>query len=102
MSHQEIGALAQADTRPAMVRSEAHVISAEVPKMLPEDAAKESDVCIAMGCGDTCLVFPGKRHLDWQLQDTAGQGVEALRPIRDEIEHRVPGLLDDLGVLAQR
>ncbi|MFG2733003.1 arsenate reductase ArsC [Streptomyces canus] len=76
-------------------------ISAEVPKMLTVDAVKESDVCITMGCGDTCPVFPGKRYLDWQLEDPAGQGVEAVRPIRDDIERRVRGLLDELGVPAQ-
>jgi arsenate reductase len=70
--------------------------------MLTGDAVEESDVCLTMGCGDTCLVFPGKHHLDWQPEDTAGQGVEAVRPIRDEIERRVHGLLDDLGVRAQR
>ncbi|MFJ5558943.1 arsenate reductase ArsC [Streptomyces sp. NPDC093250] len=76
-------------------------ISAEVPKMLTVDAVRESDVCITMGCGDTCPVFPGKRYLDWTLDDPAGQTVDAVRPIRDEIEHRVRGLLDDLGVPAQ-
>ncbi|MFE7171584.1 arsenate reductase ArsC [Streptomyces sp. NPDC057616] len=76
-------------------------ISAEVPKILTVDAVRESDVCITMGCGDTCPVFPGKRYLDWQLDDPAGQGVEAVRPIRDEIERRVRGLLAELGVPAQ-
>jgi arsenate reductase len=77
-------------------------ISAETPKILTVDAVKESDVCITMGCGDTCPVFPGKRYLDWQLDDPAGQGVESVRPIRDEIERRVRGLLDELGVPAQQ
>ena len=76
-------------------------ISAEVPKILTVDAVRESDVCITMGCGDTCPVFPGKRYLDWQLDDPAGQGVEAVRPIRDEIERRVRGLLAELDVPAQ-
>ncbi|EPD60535.1 arsenate reductase ArsC [Streptomyces sp. HGB0020] len=76
-------------------------ISAEIPKILTVDAVRESDVCITMGCGDTCPVFPGKRYLDWQLDDPAGQGVEAVRPIRDEIERRVRGLLDELGVPAR-
>ena len=76
-------------------------ISAETPKILTVDAVKESDVCITMGCGDTCPVFPGKRYLDWQLDDPAGQGVEAVRPIRDEIERRVRGLLDELGELGE-
>ena len=76
-------------------------ISAETPKILTVDAVKESDVCITMGCGDTCPVFPGKRYLDWQLDDPAGQGVEAVRPIRDEIERRVRGLLGELGELGE-
>ncbi|MCX5257063.1 arsenate reductase ArsC [Streptomyces canus] len=93
-----------AGVNPAAVEAMAEVgidISAEVPKMLTVDAVKESDVCITMGCGDTCPVFPGKRYLDWQLEDPAGQGVEAVRPIRDDIERRVRGLLDELGVPAQ-
>ncbi|MFI6407462.1 arsenate reductase ArsC [Streptomyces sp. NPDC050548] len=93
-----------AGVNPAAVEAMAEVgidISAEVPKILTVDAVKESDVCITMGCGDTCPVFPGKRYLDWQLEDPAGQGVDGVRPIRDEIERRVRGLLDDLGVAAQ-
>ncbi|MBO8183952.1 arsenate reductase ArsC [Streptomyces spirodelae] len=72
-------------------------ISAEVPKVLTVDAVKESDVCITMGCGDTCPVFPGKRYLDWQLDDPAGQGVEAVRPIRDEIRALVEGLIEEIA-----
>ncbi|GAA5204365.1 arsenate reductase ArsC [Streptomyces thinghirensis] len=71
-------------------------ISAEVPKMLTVDAVRESDVCITMGCGDTCPVFPGKRYLDWRLADPAGQGVEAVRPIRDEIRVLVEGLIEEI------
>jgi arsenate reductase len=71
-------------------------ISAEIPKILTVDAVKASDVCITMGCGDTCPVFPGKRYLDWVLDDPAGQGIEAVRPIRDEIEKRVRALIDEL------
>ncbi|MEV7341779.1 arsenate reductase ArsC [Streptomyces sp. NPDC093544] len=73
-------------------------ISAETPKILTTEAVQASDVVITMGCGDTCPVFPGKRYLDWQLDDPAGQGVDAVRPIRDEIEHRVRGLLTELGI----
>jgi protein-tyrosine-phosphatase len=73
-------------------------IAAEVPKVLTTDAVKESDVVITMGCGDTCPIFPGKRYEDWDLEDPAGQGVEAVRPIRDEIRQRVEELLDSLGV----
>ncbi|MET8561759.1 arsenate reductase ArsC [Streptomyces flaveolus] len=93
---------APADTvNPAVVAAmrEAGIdISAETPKILTADAVRASDVVITMGCGDTCPVFPGKTYLDWRLDDPAGQGVDAVRPIRDEIEHRVRGLLADLGV----
>lgn len=73
-------------------------ISAERPKILTTEAVQASDVVITMGCGDTCPYFPGKRYLDWVLQDPAGQGVEAVRPIRDEIRRRVEELLRELGV----
>lgn len=73
-------------------------ISAETPKILTVEAVQASDVVITMGCGDTCPVFPGKTYLDWKLDDPAGQGVDAVRPIRDEIEDRVRSLLTDLGV----
>jgi protein-tyrosine-phosphatase len=71
-------------------------ISAEMPKVLTIEAVRASDVCITMGCGDACPVFPGKRYLDWKLDDPAGQGIEAVRPIRDEIEHRIKALIADL------
>lgn len=71
-------------------------ISKEIPKVLTTEAVKESDVVITMGCGDACPIFPGKVYLDWQLQDPAGQGVEAVRPIRDEIESRIKDLIADL------
>jgi protein-tyrosine-phosphatase len=71
-------------------------LAAEAPKVLTVDAVRASDVVITMGCGDACPVFPGKRYLDWQLDDPAGQGLDAVRPIRDEIERRVLGLLDEL------
>jgi len=74
-------------------------ITAEQPKVLTYDAVKESDVVITMGCGDVCPVFPGKTYEDWKLDDPAGQGIEAVRPIRDEIRTRVLGLLHQLGVL---
>ncbi|MER5832082.1 arsenate reductase ArsC [Streptomyces sp. NPDC002130] len=88
---------------PAVVQAMGEVgidISAEVPKVLTTDAVQASDVVITMGCGDACPVFPGKRYLDWQLKDPAGQGVSAVRPIRDEIEQRVRGLLAELGISA--
>ena len=86
---------------PAAVAAMAEVgidMSAQTPKLLTVDAVRESDVCITMGCGDTCPVFPGKRSLDWKLEDPAGQGIESVRPIRDEIRTRVLTLLDELGV----
>ena len=73
-------------------------ITAESPKVLTTDAVRASDVVITMGCGDTCPIFPGKRYEDWDLDDPAGRGVEAVRPIRDEIRRRVLVLLDELGV----
>ncbi|EYT64038.1 phosphotyrosine protein phosphatase [Dietzia sp. UCD-THP] len=73
-------------------------ISAATPKVLTAEAVRSSDVCITMGCGDVCPAFPGKRYLDWALDDPAGQGVDAVRPIRDEIKRLVEGLLADLGV----
>jgi len=71
-------------------------MSTEVPKILTTEAVKESDVVITMGCGDTCPIFPGKRYEDWQLEDPAGQGVEAVRPIRDEIRARIETLISEL------
>lgn len=73
-------------------------MSAEVPKILTTEAVQLSDVCITMGCGDTCPIFPGKRYEDWVLDDPAGQGVDAVRPIRDEIRLRVLDLIRSLGV----
>ena len=73
-------------------------IRAEVPKVLTDDAVKASDVVITMGCGDACPYYPGKRYEDWVLADPAGQGIESVRPIRDEIRGRVLGLLAELGV----
>jgi arsenate reductase (thioredoxin) len=71
-------------------------ISGQTPKVLTTDAVQASDVVITMGCGDACPIFPGKRYLDWDLEDPAGKGVEAVRPIRDEIEARVQALLTEL------
>ncbi|MBC7725077.1 MAG: arsenate reductase ArsC [Burkholderiaceae bacterium] len=71
-------------------------ISANVPKILTTDAVRESDVVITMGCGDTCPIFPGKRYEDWELDDPAGQGVDAVRPIRDEIRARIEVLISEL------
>lgn len=71
-------------------------IRTEVPKLLSRDAVQASDVVITMGCGDACPIFPGKRYEDWVLADPAGQGIEAVRPIRDEIRGRVEALLGEL------
>lgn len=73
-------------------------IRAERPKVLTEDAVEASDVVITMGCGDVCPFYPGKRYEDWKLDDPAGRGIEAVRPIRDEIRSRVANLLGELGV----
>ena len=75
-------------------------IRAERPKVLTDEAVQDSDVVITMGCGDACPYYPGKRYLDWKLDDPAGQGIESVRPIRDEIKSRVLGLLEEMGVEA--
>jgi len=73
-------------------------VKQEFPKPLTDEVARAADVIVTMGCGDACPVYPGKRYLDWQLDDPAGQGVDAVRPIRDEIKRRVSALLEDLGI----
>jgi protein-tyrosine-phosphatase len=73
-------------------------IRTERPKVLTTDAVQASDVVITMGCGDVCPIFPGKRYEDWALADPAGQGIESVRPIRDEIRRRIEVLLGELGV----
>ena len=73
-------------------------IRAERPQVLTTDAVQASDVVITMGCGDACPIFPGKRYEDWALDDPAGQGIDAVRPIRDEIRGRVLPLPAELGV----
>lgn len=84
---------------PAVVEAMLEVgidISREMPKVLTTSAVEQSDVVITMGCGDACPFFPGKRYLDWPLQDPAGQGVAAIRPIRDEIKRLVEDLISTL------
>ena len=71
-------------------------ITAGTPKLLTTEAVRESDVVITMGCGDACPIFPGKRYEDWELDDPAGRGVDAVRPIRDEIRARVEALVAEL------
>jgi arsenate reductase len=73
-------------------------ITGEQPKMLRPEAVESADVVITMGCGDTCPFFPGKRYEDWELDDPAGQGIDTVRPIRDEIRSRVEKLIDSLEV----
>jgi arsenate reductase (thioredoxin) len=68
------------------------------PKRLDDAALQASDVVITMGCGDACPIYPGKRYEDWTLDDPAGQGIAAVRPIRDEIDRRVGELLTSLGI----
>ena len=84
---------------PAAVEAMAEVgidISTEYPKPWTDEVVRAADVVITMGCGDACPVFPGTRYLDWDLEDPAGKGVESVRPIRDEIETRVRGLLAEI------
>jgi arsenate reductase len=84
---------------PAAAQAMAEVginITAEKPKILTDQAVRESDVVITMGCGDTCPFYPGKRYEDWVLEDPAGKGVESVRPIRDEIRSRIEALIAQL------
>jgi arsenate reductase (thioredoxin) len=87
-------------TNPAVVAAMAEVgldISKELPKMLTDDAVREADAVVTMGCGDACPFYPGKRYLDWDLPDPAGKPIEEIRPIRDEIDRRVRQLLEELA-----
>ena len=84
---------------PAAVEAMAELgidIADQSPKILAIDAVQASDVVITMGCGDTCPVFPGTSYRDWVLEDPAGQGVDAVRPIRDEIKAKVQALITEL------
>lgn len=95
------GSAPAAQVNPVAVEAMAEVgvdIAAEQPKVLTSGAVQASDVVVTMGCGDACPFYPGVRYEDWALDDPAGQGIEAVRPIRDEIRGRVVGLLDSLGV----
>ncbi len=75
-------------------------LSKEFPKPLTTEAVEGADVVISMGCGDACPIFPGKRYLDWDFPDPAGKPLDEVRPIRDDIEHRVRGLMAELGIPA--
>jgi len=93
------GSLPGDQVNPSAVAAMAEVgidISSQSPKVLTTEAVQASDVVITMGCGDACPIFPGKRYLDWDLEDPAGKGVAAVRPIRDEIKARVEALLAEL------
>jgi arsenate reductase len=90
---------------PAVVEAMREVgidISSEIPKVLTVKAVQASDVCVTMGCGDACPVFPGKRYLDWKLADPAGQGTAAVRPIRDQIKDLVEELIAEIAPQAAR
>jgi arsenate reductase (thioredoxin) len=84
---------------PAVVEAMAEIgldLSKEFPKPLTDEAVRQADVVITMGCGDACAIYPGKRYLDWDLPDPAGKPVKDVRPIRDEIDRRVRELLNEL------
>jgi arsenate reductase (thioredoxin) len=91
------------DINPAVVEAMAELgidlrAAGARPKKLDEAAVRASDVVITMGCGDACPIFPGTRYEDWKLDDPAGQGVDSVRPIRDEIDTRVQGLMASLDI----
>ncbi len=91
------------EVNPAAIEAMAEVgidIRSEFPKPWTDEIVRAADVVVTMGCGDACPIFPGKRYENWELPDPAGQTVDAVRPIRDQIEQRVRGLLSELGVTA--
>ncbi|GAC1405994.1 MAG: arsenate reductase ArsC [Mycobacterium sp.] len=93
------------EINPSAIEAMAEVgidITAEFPKPWTDEIVQAADVVITMGCGDACPIFPGKRYVNWELPDPAGQSVEAVRPIRDDIEIRVRRLLSELGIAAKR
>lgn len=93
------GSAPKDEINPVAVAAMAEVgidIAGEQPKVLTVDAVRESDVVITMGCGDACPIFPGKRYEDWELDDPAGRGIDAVRPIRDEIRRRIEALVAEL------
>ena len=77
-------------------------IAGHAPRRWTDDTVRAADVIVSMGCGDACPVLPGKRYVDWELDDPAGKGVEDVRLIRDEIERRVRGLITELDVTPTR
>lgn len=93
------GSMPAGQVNPVAVQAMAEIgidIADQQPKILTTDAVQASDVVITMGCGDACPIFPGKRYEDWKLDDPAGQGIESVRPIRDDIRGRVQTLLGEL------
>jgi arsenate reductase len=93
------GSAPAASLNPVVVeamREEGIDLAAAHQKVLTDEAVLASDVVITMGCGDACPFFPGKRYEDWVLEDPAGQGIDSVRPIRDEIRGRVAALVDEL------
>ena len=100
-AHAESAGSAPAETvNPAVVEAMAEVgidVSGAVPRLLTDDLAAQADVVVTMGCGDVCPAVPGVQRVDWALDDPAGKGVAAVRPIRDEIERRVRDLLAELA-----
>ncbi|MGQ4726991.1 arsenate reductase ArsC [Streptomyces sp. Ju416(a)] len=94
------GSLPADQVNPAAVAAMAEVgidIASAAPRVLTAEAVQASDYVITMGCGDACPVFPGRTYLDWQLDDPAGKGVDAVRPIRDEIRRRVEALTAEIA-----
>jgi len=93
------GSQPAANVNPVAVEAMSEVgidITGEQPKILTVDAVEHADVVITMGCGDACPIFPGKRYEDWELVDPAGQGIEVVREVRDDIRDRVQHLIDEL------
>ena len=87
------------ELNPAVVEALAEIdldVTKEFPKLVTDEVVRAADVVITMGCGDACPIYPGKRYLDWDLDDPAGQSLDAVRPIRDEIDRRVCALLAEL------
>ena len=93
------GSTPAGEIHPGVVQAMAEVgidLSGQAPRGLTDQAVREADAVVTMGCGDACPVYPGKRYLDWDLPDPAGKSLEEVRPIRDEIERRVRSLLEEL------
>jgi arsenate reductase len=94
------GSAPAAEINPAVIAALSELgidVTKEFPKPLTDEAARAADVIVTMGCGDACPVYPGKRYLDWQLQDPAGQSLEFVRTVRDDIDARVRTLLEELA-----